>query len=127
MDRASLRVAVVDDDPSVRRALERLLRASDFEASTFESGPALLAAVGSLRPACIIADLQMPEMTGLELHISLAEAGLRIPTIIVTAQDQGDYRQRCTAAGVAAYLLKPLDRNTVVSAISRAVGQARGS
>jgi FixJ family two-component response regulator len=122
MDRKPLRVAVVDDDPSVRRALERLLRASDYEPSTYESGPALLAAVGTLSPDCIVADLQMPEMTGLEMHLSLVAAGIRIPTIIVTGHDEGDYRARCASAGVAAYLLKPLERDTVMSAIGRALG-----
>jgi FixJ family two-component response regulator len=127
MDRTSRRVAIVDDDPSVRRALERLLRASDYEPTTYESGPALLAEIGSLLPACIIADLQMPEMTGLEMHLNLVAAGIRIPTIIVTAHDEGDYRRRCAAAGVNAYLLKPLERSAVISAIGRAVGETRAS
>lgn len=126
MDRTPLKVAVVDDDPSVRRALERLLRASDYEPSTYESGAALLAAVGALRPACVVADLQMPGMTGLELHFNLLAAGMRIPTIIVTGHDEDDARRKCATAGVTAFLLKPLDRDAVVSAIGKAVaGRSR--
>lgn len=124
MDSAPARVAIVDDDPSVRRALERLLRASAYDPSTYESGPAFLATVGSNAPACLVADFQMPEMTGLELHLRLLEAGIRIPTIVITAHDEADYRERCVAAGVAAYLPKPLDRAVVISAIARAIREA---
>jgi FixJ family two-component response regulator len=123
MDRSSVRVAIVDDDPSVRRALERLLRASGYELSTYEGGGAFLASVGSPPPACLVVDFQMPDMTGLELHLNLVEAGIRIPTIVITAHDAADLRQRCMAAGIAAYLPKPLERD-VVSAIVRAIRQA---
>jgi FixJ family two-component response regulator len=124
MDSASVRVAIVDDDPSVRRALKRLLRASGYDPSTYESGPAFLASVRSLAPACLVADFQMPDMTGLELHLHLVEAGIRIPTIVITAHDEADYRQRCVAAGIAAYLPKPLERDVVISAIRHAIRQA---
>jgi FixJ family two-component response regulator len=124
MNRASVRVAIVDDDPSVRRALERLLRASGYEPSTYEAGGAFLASVGSPAPACLVADFQMPDMTGLELHLNLVEAGIKIPTIVITAHDAADLRQRCMAAGIAAYLPKPLERDVVISAIVRAIRQA---
>jgi FixJ family two-component response regulator len=124
MDRASVRVAIVDDDPSVRRALERLLRASGYEPSTYEAGRAFLASVGAPAPACLVVDFQMPDMTGLELHLALVASGVRIPTIVITAHDQADLRQRCMAAGIAAYLPKPLERDVVISAIVRAIRQA---
>lgn len=124
MDSVSRRVAIVDDDPSVRRALERLLRASGYEPSTYEAGAAFLASARALAPACLIADFRMPDMTGLELHLNLLEAGIRIPTIVITAHDDADYRQRCMAAGVTAYLPKPLSRDVVISAIARAIRQA---
>lgn len=122
MDKASVRVAIVDDDPSVRRALERLLRASGYQASTFDGGLAFLAVARSLAPACVVVDFQMPGMSGLELHETLRAAGISIPTIVITAHDEGDYRQRCADAGVAAYLPKPLEREVVLSAIARAIG-----
>lgn len=124
MDRASVRVAIVDDDPSVRRALERLLRVSGYEPSTFEGGAAFLASVGTPAPACLVVDFHMPGMTGLELHLNLMDAGIRIPTIVITAHDAADVRQKCIEAGIAAYLPKPLEREAVISAIVRAMSQA---
>ncbi len=124
MDRASVRVAIVDDDPSVRRALARLLRVSGYEPSTYEGGGAFLASVGVPAPACLVVDFHMPDMTGLELHLNLVEAGIRIPTIVITAHDAVDVRQKCMAAGIAAYLPKPLERDAVVSAIVRAMRQS---
>ena len=124
MDRASVRVAIVDDDPSVRRALGRLLRASGYEPSTYEAGGASLASVGASAPACLVVDFQMSDMTGLELHLNLVAAGIRIPTIVITAHDQADLRQRCMAAGIAAYLTKPIAREVVIPAIVHAIRQS---
>ena len=122
MDRSRVRVAIVDDDPSVRRALGRLLRASGYETSTFDTGPAFLAAARGLAPACVVMDFQMPGMTGPEVYLNLVEAGLRIPTIVITAHDAGPCRQRCAAAGIAVCLDKPLERDVVLSAVARAIG-----
>ncbi len=116
------RVAVVDDDASVRRALERLLRASAYDAHSYGSGPDFVASLRSERPDCLVVDLQMPGMSGLELHTRLVEARIRIPTIIITAHDEGGLRERCIAAGVAGYLLKPLKQFDITAAINAAIG-----
>jgi FixJ family two-component response regulator len=82
---ASSWVAIVDDDPSILKALVRLLRTRGFHAKTFSSAQELLAVLPDNFPECLIADLQMSEMSGLELHQRLTFKGLDIPTIIITA------------------------------------------
>jgi FixJ family two-component response regulator len=121
---ASPWIAVVDDDPSVLKALTRLLRTRGFQARTFGSAREFLAALPGTLPACLILDLQMPEMSGLELHQHLTLKGVDIPTIIITAHDDSDMRQRCEAAGTATYLLKPLQDTTFFAAIAKATSRA---
>src|SRR5262245_6902929 len=117
-------IAVVDDDPSVLKALRRLLRTRAFHPKTFASAREFLTALACGLPECLIVDLQMPEMSGLELHQHLTKSGFAIPTIIITAHDDGDVRQRCETAGTAAYLLKPLQDTTFFAAIDKARGRA---
>ena len=74
-------IAIVDDDPAVLRALSRLLRSRAFRVDTYGSGPEFLAALPGDLPECLIADLQMPEMNGLELQQHLISNGIAIPTI----------------------------------------------
>ena len=121
---ASPWIAVIDDDPSVLKALRRLLRTHAFHPKTFASAQEFLAALPDGIPECLIVDLQMPEMSGLELHQHLTKSGFEIPTIIITAHDDSDVRRRCEAAGTAAYLLKPLQDTTLFSAIEKARGRA---
>jgi FixJ family two-component response regulator len=120
MSNPSHRIAVVDDDASVRKALMRLLETSSYEVETFESACALIAALPHGIPDCMIVDLQMPDMTGLELQHHLARTGIKIPTIIITAHDEPGTRERCIAAGAAAYLLKPLRKAVLIAAIDTA-------
>lgn len=113
-------IAVVDDDPSVLRALTRLLRIRAFGARAYGSALEFLASLAKETPDCLIVDLQMPGMSGLELHRYLTGRGIEIPTIIMTAHDEGDARQRCEAAGTAGYLLKPLKETALLEAIGKA-------
>jgi FixJ family two-component response regulator len=117
-------IAVVDDDPSVLKALTRLLRTRGFQARTFGSAQDFLAALCGTLPECLILDLQMPEMSGLELRQHLTLKGIDIPTIIITAHDDSDVRERCDAAGIAAYLLKPLQDTIFFAAIAKAISRA---
>ena len=78
-------VAIVDDDSAVRKALGRLLGASAIRSHAFASGREFLDSLPSGAPDCLIVDLQMPEMTGLELQAELTHSGARIPTIVITA------------------------------------------
>lgn len=107
----------MDDDPSVLKALARLLRTRAIEARTFASAQDLLASLSDELPECLIVDLQMPEMNGLELQRHLNHAGIRIPTIIITAHSESDMRERCLAAGAETLLLKPLQDTSLLAAI----------
>jgi len=122
MSKPSIRVAVVDDDASVRKALARLLSASSFSTTTFPSAQSFLASLQAETPECLLLDLHMPEMTGLDLQRELARTGIKIPTIVITAYNDIALRERCQAAGAADFLLKPLDGTILVSAIHAALG-----
>jgi FixJ family two-component response regulator len=113
-------VAIVDDDPSVLKALARLLKTRSLVARTYLSGPEFLASLADGVPDCLIVDLQMPEMTALELQHSLAHKGIRIPTIIITAHDETGMRERCKSAGAIAYLSKPVQDTALFAAIGAA-------
>lgn len=113
-------IAIVDDDPAVLKALARLLRTRSFRVKTFESGLQFLATLPEGEPRCLIVDLQMPEMNGLELQQNLARRGLQIPTIIITAHDEAGMRERCKFAGAIAYLSKPVQDSSLLAAIEAA-------
>jgi FixJ family two-component response regulator len=113
-------IAVVDDDPSVLKALARLLRIRSFGARTYGSALEFLAILPGETPDCLIVDLQMSGMSGLELHQYLTGRGIEIPTIIITAHDEGGARQRCESAGTAGYLLKPIEDAALLEAIAKA-------
>ena len=113
-------IAIVDDDPSVLKALARLLATRSFATRTYLSAPLFIASLPEGMPDCLIADLQMPEMTGLELHQNLTRQGIRIPTIIITAHDEAGMRERCKYAGAIAYLSKPIQDTSLFAAIETA-------
>jgi FixJ family two-component response regulator len=115
-------VAIVDDDTAVRKALSRLLGASAIRAQCYGSAREFLDSLASGTPECLIVDLQMPEMTGLELQGELNRLGTRIPTIVITAHNESGLRERCLAAGASAYLIKPLDARELIASIGSAVG-----
>jgi FixJ family two-component response regulator len=118
-------IAIVDDDPFVLRALERLLRARALEVRTYTSARGFLAGLPLGLPVCLIVDLQMPEMSGLELQHQLTRSGIRIPTIVITAHNETSARERCEAAGCAAFLAKPLQPASLLVAIETATNTKR--
>ena len=119
-------IAIVDDDPAVLKALARLLRTRSLTVTTHLSGLQFLASLQSGFPDCLIADLQMPEMTGLELQKKLASRGLRIPTIIITAHDEAGMRDKCRSAGAIAYLVKPVQDTSLFAAIDASGKSTKG-
>jgi len=118
-------VAIVDDDPSVLRALKRLLGTRSIHADTFESAHQFLDSLPDGLPDCLIVDLQMPGMTGLELQHHLTLNGIKIPTIVITAHDQPGARERCESAGAIAFLSKPLQDELLFAAIDDASKKVR--
>jgi FixJ family two-component response regulator len=111
---------VVDDDPSVRKALRRLLRAAGLEVETRSSAASFLQTPLHREPDCLILDIRMPEISGLELHQSLVAMGRRIPVVFITAEADADFSE----AGRAPVLHKPFDDEALLDAILRAVEQA---
>jgi FixJ family two-component response regulator len=114
------RIAVLDDDQSIGLALGRLLRTSNIEATPYVTCIELFNAVAQSTPDCLILDLQMPGMNGLDVMQYFASKGIRLPTIIITAHDEASARQSCLAAGAKAYLRKPLDAEELFRAIELA-------
>ena len=113
-------VAIIDDDPAVLKALARLLRTRSLAVATFQSGRQFLTSLPEPLPDCLILDLQMPGMTGLEIQQDLVRKGIRIPTIIITAHDEAGIRERCKSAGAIAYLAKPVPQAALFAAIEAA-------
>lgn len=122
-------IAIVDDDPSVLKALARLLRTRAMQARTYVSAREFLAALPKgapdEMPECLIVDLQMPEMSGLELQRHLNREGIAIPTIVITAHGEASMHELCEAAGAETYLLKPLEDTILLEAIDAA--RAKGA
>jgi FixJ family two-component response regulator len=125
MAQASDWIAIVDDDPSVLKALRRSLRGRAVRTETYGSAQEFLAALRDGLPECLILDLQMPGMTGLELLEHLKREGIQIPSIVITAHGNGGVRKRCESAGAVAFLTKPFWKSSLHAAIDAAIGSAR--
>jgi FixJ family two-component response regulator len=119
-------IAIVDDEVSMLRALQRLLRSAGFAAETYTSAEEFLRSAVQHRIACLVLDVQMPGMTGLDLLAQLAASGVALPVIIITARSDEQTRLRAEQAGVVAYLRKPFEEEALLEAIRRAlVGDGR--
>jgi FixJ family two-component response regulator len=110
-------IAIVDDDRSVREALTSLVRSLGYVALAFECAEDLLKSKRRRRLSCVIADVQMPGMTGIELYDRLVAAGEPIPTILITAFPNDRARQRALQAGVVGYLTKPFSEDDLLACV----------
>jgi len=114
-------VAIVDDEEGIRKALSRLLRASGLDAESYANGQEFLDAAAEHRPDCVVLDLHMPGMSGLQVLRKLKAAGQRLSVVVITAHDEPETRERCIDAGACAYLRKPLEDRLLLNAISAAM------
>lgn len=114
-------IAVVDDDESFLRSLGRFLGSVGYTVKTFGSAREFLTSLPESTPQCLVLDIQMPEMTGLELRDRLAAQGSSVPVIFVTADDTPETRQRVHQAGSFGLILKPVDKQALLSAVAEAV------
>ena len=110
-------VAILDDDPSIRTALARLLKAEGMVVGSYATSDQFFGTLALERPDCLLLDLQMPGMTGINVLDRLGQLGVRIPTIILTAHDAAGSREACLNAGAAEYLRKPVDADRLIQAI----------
>ena len=118
-------VHVVDDDAAVRRALVRLLRSEGLEAVAYETAQAVLDAGPSLSSGCILLDLHMPGMDGLELLARLGELGIELPVIVVTGHGDVPTAVRAMKAGAVDFIEKPIDETQLFAAIDAALAEKK--
>ena len=114
-------VFIVDDDDNVRRALEILIRSVGLEVEAFASGQEFLRRDPPDRPACLVADVRMPGMSGLELQQELARAGLSMPIIFMTGHGTVPMSVRAMKAGAVDFLQKPVDEQQLLDVIHQAL------
>ena len=118
----ALHIAILDDDPSIRTALVRLLKATEMVAQAYATSGELFESVARKCPDCLLLDLQMPEVSGLDVLKTLDEQHIRVPTIVITGSDAVDLRPTCLDAGAIACLKKPLDAEQLIRTIKKVCG-----
>src|ERR1044071_212501 len=111
-------ISIVDDDESVRNALKSLIDSVGFRAEVFDSGERFLNSPYLSQTDCLIADVRMPGMSGLELQDRLSAAGCSIPIVFISAHDDNEARARGLRAGAIDFLQKPFSEDSLLGAIS---------
>jgi FixJ family two-component response regulator len=114
-------ISIVDDDESVRRTTTLLIESFGFRAAAFESAETFLRSGHLHDTSCLIVDVQMPGMNGLQLQSHLAAAGCGIPIIFMTAYDSKDSRERAIQAGAVGFLAKPFSDQQLLQTIRAAL------
>jgi FixJ family two-component response regulator len=117
-------VAVVDDDKSIRNATRDLLRSAGFSIATFEDAESFLASASRAAAACLVADMRMPGMTGLELYEALVASGNGIPTVLITAHPEEMTQSRAREAGITCYLSKPFAPDDLLGCVREALAKS---
>jgi len=118
-------ILVVDDDPSILGAVERLLRVHGFDAEVFSTVENFLARANISGATCLVLDIHLNGMSGIELRRRLTLSGIELPVIFITANDSETTRKAALEAGCVAYLPKPFPTKSLMAAIDSALGQAR--
>jgi FixJ family two-component response regulator len=127
MSNAKPLIAIVDDDESVCRALKRLVRSLGMNAETFASGQQFLdfiKAMPSFHPDCVVLDVQMPGLNGLEVQERLATNGNPLPVIFITAHDDAIPRERALAGGAVAFVRKPFQDELLINTLHEALNRS---
>ncbi len=127
LDESKILIYVVDDDASVRQALEMLLISASMEVLAFKSAEDFLEYEFREEKACLITDIKMKGLSGLELQQQLNERGIKLPVIFLTAFDSNESRQRAKQAGAVGYLRKPVDDQALLDTIQWALSHDSSS
>ena len=114
-------ISIVDDDKSVREGMMDLLKAMDFAVQAFDGAEQFLRSNSRHNTSCLITDVRMPGMSGVELYERLEASGNVIPTILITAFRREGDRERALKAGVAGYLTKPFSEDEMLACIRSAL------
>lgn len=112
------RIHIVDDEESIRKSASFLLRTAGFETEAYPSGPAFLAAAPNAVPGCILLDVRMPEMDGLEVQRELAARGITMPVIVLTGHGDIGIAVQAMKAGAVDFLEKPFEKDQLLGAIA---------
>jgi FixJ family two-component response regulator len=120
-------IAIVDDDPWAREGLSSLIRSAGWRAKTFASAQEFLAGPGAEAPSCLVLDLQLPGLSGLDLQKRMAEGGLEIPIVFLTGHGDIPASVQAMKAGAVEFLTKPVDEQKLLQAIQEAVERDRRS
>ena len=118
-------VIVVDDDPSVRRGVERLLRAAGYRVETYASGEEFLTRGPVAGPCCLVLDVRMPGQGGLELYQTLTASGRHLPAVFITGHGDIPTVVRAMRAGAVDFLAKPFDDQELLDAVDQALNGKR--
>jgi FixJ family two-component response regulator len=118
-------IAIVDDDPSVREGLQTLIRSAGWRAETFGSAQEFLARPGAEAPTCLILDLQLPGLSGLDLQKRIAEVDLDIPIVFLTGHGNIPASVQAMKAGAIEFLTKPVEEEDLLRAIQEAIERDR--
>jgi FixJ family two-component response regulator len=116
-------VGVVDDDPGVRKAMATLLSAHGYGTETFDSAEAFLEAAATSEVTCVLVDIHLGDISGVELARELAAAGFKYPIIFMSGDGNERIRNQAAAAGGVAFLSKPFPEKLLIEAIMKATGQ----
>ena len=115
-------VAIIDDDPGIRKAAARVLSAFGYVTYTFHSAEAFLRVAATSKAGCLVIDIQLGDVSGMELARELADAGFKFPVIFMTAVDDENIRSQAHKLGCVAYLRKPFGADLLIEAIVKAIG-----
>lgn len=118
-------IYVIDDDASVRRALGRIMTSAGLDWEAYDSAESFLEVARPGGGGCIVADMTMPGLTGIDLKLLLDASSVRLPMILLTAQDTEETRAAAREAGAAAYFRKPVDIQALLDAIQWAARPAK--
>jgi len=116
-------VAIVDDDQSIRDATSNLLQAAGFSTATFADAESFLQSAGRPRAACLVTDLRMPGMSGVQLHQHLIALGAPMPTVLITAYASDATRSRAREAGIVCCLAKPFAPDELLECVRNALAR----
>ena len=119
-------ISIVDDDASVREAMQALMKSLGFAAETFASAEEFLASDSRNQAVCLITDMQMPGLTGLGLYDRLLASGRPVPTIMITAYPDDRVRARALKARVVCYLVKPFNESDLLACIQSVLDRLGG-
>jgi FixJ family two-component response regulator len=114
-------IAVVDDDVSIRRSLDRLLRSAGYRVQTFAADWEFFKSCEEIKPACLVLDVTMPGQNGLDLHEALVATGRAVPVVFITGYGDPRMVERARKAGAMELLSKPFEDSVLLRAVERAI------